>query len=844
MLRLGTLLSFAAIAFGQSPRQSAYVSIEIAAKGELNATLTVPAARVPAELPATFAHAVGCDMRGLMRASYPSQIRVQCPLTRTSALTFHAAFRLSELAPQLLQAGVDQLNLSMSTPHFRSIRLDPPFPEYVEGSNGYHRAQYSLDPLPPRIVIDGGFEMKQVRTLVAAAIGLILAPFLLLLLRPSDPLHLRVQMEAIFVLGWIGWIWALAHEEAGGLLSYALGQWVIGPMLALLVPPLLAVWIGSRLAAKVHARVTSNALGADYYRRIRFWSGAAGACFVSTLLGLLLFTFTAHWSLLFGAVLTIACLLCIRRIGRGRSRPLPEGDLRRRTFESAARAGVNLRGVSILTAPTPRPPTALATRWGVVLLNEGLLASLSRREVDAVVCHELSHIGPVNRFAMGGIYILLVVSILGVQWFPHVTDVVPIALLALYFTIKAWRRAGEWKADLDSVRWSGDPEAMITGLARVSRAHGMPLEWGAPISWMMSHPPTMDRIRAIAQAGGINASRVGELMEESQKGPADSYADVATVIPRAATVSNSAVPQGAAVPEDAAFSPAVRKRLQTRLAGFALAAPLVLGLPTVWLLQRMGFPWWTVFFAGIVFPALATYVGSDWIVGSVRDTARGRSLARHGQGIFAGFSPSTEPRLFERSYHYDLGMVRFANGGLEFAGDRARFILDRRLVQRVWLGAGPRHWVSRKVVYIECQPSADTGLIVFSLQSLEARFWPWTTTTAMRLYRAVQHWHRDASPASTAPPLPCQVPQVEGDPVGFISFRAAVRTVGLYSGIAFFLASLELWSDGSRGVWDPSDVLCSVAVCGVLSFIMVCPRLNWSRLKPMTGSQSRLPAGS
>jgi hypothetical protein len=185
MLRLGTLLSFAVIALGQAPRQPAYVSIEISAAGQLNASLTAPVARVPAELPATFAHAVGCDMRGLIKSPYPSRIQVQCPVARTSPLTFRATFRLSELAPQLLHVGVDQLALSLSTPHFRSLRFDPPIPPQDGISTGYRRAQYSLDPLPPAIVVDGGFETNQVRALVAAAVGLILAPFLLLLLRPS-----------------------------------------------------------------------------------------------------------------------------------------------------------------------------------------------------------------------------------------------------------------------------------------------------------------------------------------------------------------------------------------------------------------------------------------------------------------------------------------------------------------------------------------------------------------------------------------------------------------------------------------------------------------------------------
>jgi hypothetical protein len=448
--------------------------------------------------------------------------------------------------------------------------------------------------------------------------------------------------------------------------------------------------------------------------------------------------------------------------------------------------------------------------------------------VDAVVCHELSHLGPVKRSAMTGVYVLLVASILGTQWIPNFGDLVPIALLALYFMIKAWRRSGEWKADFDSVRWSGDPEALITGLTRVSRAHGMPLEWGAPISWMMAHPPTMERIRAIARAGAISDERILQLLEESRREPEDLYIDA---------------PKDA-VPEDAAFSPAMRKRLQTRLTVFALGAPIVLGLPVALLLQRMGLPWWNVLLTGSLVSHAAIYLGSDWIVGSVRETVKRRALARHGQGAFAGFSPSPEPRLFDGGYHYDLGMVRVVNGSLEFAGDRAQFTLDPRLVQRVWLGPGPRHWMRRKVVYIECRPSVETAVVIFSLQSFEAWFWPWTTATAKRLYQMVEEWHTNKSSLSPAPPLPCLLPQVEGSPVTFISFRTAIRSVSVYSAIAYFLTCFRGWLGFSEELWNPADLFCPMIVCGLLAFLLVCPRLNWSRFTNVTGSQSRVPTDS
>ena len=368
---------------------------------------------------------------------------------------------------------------------------------------------------------------------------------------------------------------------------------------------------------------------------------------------------------------------------------------------------------------------------------------------------------------------------------------------------------------------------MITGLARVSHAHGIPLEWGAPISWMMAHPSIMDRIRAIARAGGVNDSRIAELLEYSRRDPEDHYVEA----------------DAALVPEDAVFSPTMRKRLQMRLTLYVLLSPIIFGLPAVWLLERLALPWWAVLTVGSLLSMLAMYVGFEWVVASDRDMVRQRVVARHGQGVFAGFSPAAEPRLFDGTYHYDLGIVRFVDDALEFVGDRASFRLDRRLVRRVWFGDGPRHWTTRKVVYIECQPSPEAGPVIFSLQSFEAWFWPSTVTMAKRLYREVEEW-RKASSSSPEPAQPCPLPQVEGIPETFISFRTAFRSIGIYCGLAFFLASLGTWFNGPKGFWDPSEVLCPVGVCGVLALFLMWPRLRWGRLNTLTDSPSRLPVDS
>jgi len=187
--------------------------------------------------------------------------------------------------------------------------------------------------------------------------------------------------------------------------------------------------------------------------------------------------------------------------------------------------------------------------------------------------------------------------------------------------------------------------------------------------------------------------------------------------------------------------------------------------------------------------------------------------------------------------------VRFQNGPLEFAGDRARFSLDRRLVDRVWLGDGPRHWTARKVVYIQCRPSLEAAPVVFSLQSFEAWFWPSTTMMAKRLYRQIDEWRKESSSPSAESPQPCPLPQLQGDPPTFISFRTAFRSIVIYSGAAFFLASFGS-SIASVGSWGLSDLLCPTAVCGVLALSLVLPRLNWGRFRTLPESQSRVAADS
>jgi hypothetical protein len=237
---------------------------------------------------------------------------------------------------------------------------------------------------------------------------------------------------------------------------------------------------------------------------------------------------------------------------------------------------------------------------------------------------------------------------------------------------------------------------------------------------------------------------------------------------------------------------------------------------------------------------IAMNFSTEWLVGMIREAVKRRATARHGTGLFAGLSPAAEPRLFDGRYHHDLGMVRFGGGALEFTGDLAHFSLDRRLVNRIWLGNGPRFWTPRKVVYVECRISPEAPLTIFSLQSFEAWFWPWTITAAKHLLHEIENW-KNGSSDPLPPPLPCPLPQVEGSPESSVSMRTVFRSVAIYSGIALVFSTMEPWMDGAMD-FDLSSQFVGPIVCGILAVFVLWPNLDWRKVKALPNSPSRLPA--
>lgn len=197
-------------------------------------------------------------------------------------------------------------------------------------------------------------------------------------------------------------------------------------------------------------------------------------------------------------------------------------------------AGIGMPEVGIFDSPDPN---AFATGWNrnaaLVAVSTGLLRSMSRDEVEAVLGHEVSHVangdmvtltliqGVVNTFVVFiarliGHFVDRVVfkneNGHGIGYF--VTSIIAELVLAVLASmIVMWfSRRREFRADIGGAQLAGR-QKMISALQRLQAAHepqALPDEMaafgiagGRLDGWkklFMSHPPLEERIRALQQA--------------------------------------------------------------------------------------------------------------------------------------------------------------------------------------------------------------------------------------------------------------------------------------------------------------------------------------------------------
>jgi Zn-dependent protease with chaperone function len=198
---------------------------------------------------------------------------------------------------------------------------------------------------------------------------------------------------------------------------------------------------------------------------------------------------------------------------------LTTGDLRDRAFAMAQKLGVKLQQIYIIPSGKGQMANAFARRGNVISFTDFLLQRMSRREVNYVFGHELSHLklGHPGKLAMAAV-VSYFVAITGVGFLdpflylsavPRYALIVGIITLTPYF----WSRRFEYAADAGAVEVTGDPEAAISALFKLAQLNMLPIHWSNWSEKWLTHPSSLRRAQAIARKAGIPMERISDIAQ-------------------------------------------------------------------------------------------------------------------------------------------------------------------------------------------------------------------------------------------------------------------------------------------------------------------------------------------
>jgi len=216
------------------------------------------------------------------------------------------------------------------------------------------------------------------------------------------------------------------------------------------------------------------------------------------------------------------------------ARPLSEGAFRERVDQLATVADTPpLRGLYVVHTAYRPVFNAFVSTSRRLYITDTLIRRLTTREVDAVVAHELTHLKhnhPIRFWRLLISLVLLgIVAGLSMYWTwetPHPPDVASLfrggiepyaacglgALLGV-FAAMGRSRSFEREADEGAVAITGDPEAMISAIATLSRlSHPPQGKRRRRRGRISTHPTVGKRAEYIAAAGGVAPERVEALL--------------------------------------------------------------------------------------------------------------------------------------------------------------------------------------------------------------------------------------------------------------------------------------------------------------------------------------------
>jgi Zn-dependent protease with chaperone function len=559
-------------------------------------------------------------------------------------------------------------------------------------------------------------------------------------------------LGALTLGAWLVWIPVVQAVGAPAILSFLCGDgWLRSSELYLipLCAPAVSIVLCYGLSQPVFARLG----GLGYSRRDLVRQSAWGqACSLPLLCFLLagVAALAEHLHVAASWLLAAFVSYVVSTNGAAFSRDaypilLTGGVLAARVHEMARQAEVDVRRLFVLPAGRAPLGNAFAAQGSTVIITETLLNRLSIREADAVIAHELTHLRlrhprvlgrcTVVTFVASIVLAIVVQDHTGKPWLGGLAySAVMVAGLFVYYALA---RRFEHAADAGAVALTGDPEAAMTGLAKLGAINRMPLEWGRGTARWMTHPTTIHRLREIARRGELPTDRTAAILARMVAG--DFGVEDAT---------HYEIPE--ATSESLIFSPRARAGLIQGMSWSRLLLTIFLAILLVYWERDAplvhSLPILLVGLVVIYFLRLCVQMGfQSWFDRRLEQALRARP-APDGEpdpppdALFVTFAPGDVPRVFDHFYDWDIGLIWRDGGKLRYAGERANFALIAGQVRALEVRSDmpDRRW-PRTVIWWQSPRRADAF-----------RFRPVTASSWAALARMLAEWQADGKSDSHA----------------------------------------------------------------------------------------------
>jgi Zn-dependent protease with chaperone function len=717
-------------------------------------------------------------------------------------LVLRGDFDYSALVAEFQRLGVDQFDISVNVPKAKFfdysktnlVVIPEQTPEYL-----VYRIPLKDSPQAATLHLAYGLHRSDVQRALAILAAFILVPVLLTLWLRHRALNLaKTDAPAAWFgfvrsLNWIvlasTLIWISSAFGARKILEEWILQRGLSPLTTAaadgalgIVPFFLVYLLCLLLSYAVHEQLR----GTRWTRREFFVQQLAtvGAQILPLMVGVTGISIMGKQpelaaGLIVSAVIAFQLLTTVRlRLMQTLPQPLTTGELRDRIFSLAQRLGVEVKQIFILPAGKGQVANAFAARNGIVMFTDYLLEHLNKREVDGVAAHELAHLRYKHPAKIG---LGLLAAIFLPNYFPWLSRTlmglfaIPLGFVSdvgvrSSLTLHMWRglnrfnqlperdlilltmgfagfyllsRHFENVADATAVRLTGDAEAQITGILKITRLSLMPIRWGKATEAWVTHPSTGHRVHRMAKAGALPDGRLEEILRQY-----DSEGRAANV---AAPEDRYTVP---VTNDPQRLQAALNQRTQNQWRlGILLLMQVVPPALFSLLITRLHLHGFGVFGAygwGLALTALLVTLSGVWLGESGREGRRKRVLERFQReklaagragDIFVGFAPGPYPRLFGASYHWDSGFLILSKDRLSFVGQRVKFSLTPSEVEGIALGQGGPSWWKFKRIYLRWKNEAGQNGI-FNLYSFEpGSVWS-NRARSQRLYNQLLSWQK------------------------------------------------------------------------------------------------------